>query len=114
LNTNCCLCGLPYERLGNNPHPLSQTGRCCDACDEVVIQARIDPKTFLAEVERVGDALVRIGPDNLQKVVLAAICASRGPGLRAEKREALAKLRRTVAGLPDEDPPIRTYIGVPK
>ena len=33
---NCCLCGLPYERIGNNPAPLAQKGRCCDACNEIV------------------------------------------------------------------------------
>ena len=32
---NCCLCGAPYERIGNTPAPLSTKGRCCDACAEV-------------------------------------------------------------------------------
>lgn len=89
----CCLCGLPYERFGNNPHPLSKTGRCCDACNEVVIEARIDPAGMAMEIERVEDAMLRIGPDQLRRAALAAVCASRGPELWADKQRLAAQLR---------------------
>jgi hypothetical protein len=99
---NCCLCGLPYERIGNNPAPLiTSAARCCDACDEVVIEARIHPATILAEQDRVAEALaywLEIGSFELpvtatRHMALAAICASRGPGLLAEKQRQFAKLR---------------------
>jgi hypothetical protein len=87
----CCLCGLPYERIGNNPVPLSSTGRCCDACDQVVIEARVDPKGLQDEVARVSQAIMRkSGWPNA--MALAAICASRGPGLLAERRQEREKL----------------------
>jgi hypothetical protein len=79
----CCLCGLPYERIGNNPAPIGQ-GRCCDACNEIVTESRIDMSRFLAELDRVEDAMLRIGPSNLRRAAIAAICASRGPVLWAQ------------------------------
>ena len=88
---NCCLCGLPYERIGNNPAPLAQSGRCCDACNEVVTEARINPAAILAEIERVTSAMARVvidgGPHQMART---AICASRGPGLLVEKQRQLA------------------------
>ena len=91
---NCCLCGLPYERIGNNPKPLSETGRCCDACDQVVIGARIDPAGALAEIERVEAALLRkIDAAPLRQIAIAAMCAAHGPDLLAMRKEELAKLR---------------------
>jgi hypothetical protein len=85
----CCLCGLPYERIGNSPAPLAQKGRCCDACNEIVIEARIDPARIKEEIERVEQALLRKPLDP----ALAAICASRGPGLLAAKKRELELLR---------------------
>jgi hypothetical protein len=39
----CCICGEPYEGYGNNPWPVKDDGRCCDACNlRFVIQSRID------------------------------------------------------------------------
>ena len=38
----CCLCGCLFEGFGNNPYPLSEEGRCCDECNDKVIQARIE------------------------------------------------------------------------
>ena len=29
----CCLCGKEYNEYGNNPHPLSEEGMCCNVCD---------------------------------------------------------------------------------
>lgn len=88
----CCLCGLPYERLGNSPAPLMRHGRCCDACDEIVIQARISPARIMDEIERVSAAILRMPHDDLHAITIAAICALRGPVLWAEKERQLAQL----------------------
>jgi hypothetical protein len=76
---NCCLCGLPYGRIGNNPAPLAEKGRCCDACDQIVIGARIDPARMKEEIMRVEHAIMRKLGDP-RAMAIAAICASRGPG----------------------------------
>jgi hypothetical protein len=78
----CCLCGGVCERIGNNPYPLSQSGRCCDACNEVVIEARINPKAIEDERIRVSQAIWRMP----RAPALAAICAARGPDLLAKKK----------------------------
>jgi hypothetical protein len=88
----CCLCGLPYERIGNNPAPLALKGRCCDACNEVVTEARIDMGRFLAELDRVEDAMLWAGPNILRRAAVAAICASRGPGLWAQRQQEREQL----------------------
>ena len=91
----CCLCGLPYERIGNNPAPLNQTSRrCCDACNEIVTEARIDPKKVLDEIARVEEALIRTVALPLRASAIAAICASRGPGLWAAHKAALEQVRQ--------------------
>jgi len=39
----CVICKNPYEGYGHNPAPVSEIGRCCDACNwNVVIQARLN------------------------------------------------------------------------
>jgi hypothetical protein len=91
---NCCLCGLPYERIGNNPAPLAEKGRCCDACDQVVVGARIDIKGFVAEYERVRQAMLRMP----HRAVMAAICAAHGPDLLAMRNEERAKLHALIEG----------------
>jgi len=38
----CVLCLHPItEQFGNNPWPLSEKGRCCDDCNQLVILARL-------------------------------------------------------------------------
>ena len=37
----CCLCGKRLTDEGNEPWPLKDEGRCCDTCNEDVIEARI-------------------------------------------------------------------------
>ena len=41
----CCICGDNIENMGNNPYPLCEyddmSSRCCDSCNDKVIQARI-------------------------------------------------------------------------
>ncbi len=37
----CCLCGCVLTDEGNDPWPLSETGRCCDSCNEDVVEERI-------------------------------------------------------------------------
>jgi hypothetical protein len=93
---DCCLCGLPYQRLGNSPSPLAREGRCCDPCDQVVTEARIDPAGLMAELERVEDAMLRMGPDQLRQAALAAICASRGPVLWARRLHERAQLMEMI------------------
>ena len=91
----CCLCGLPYERTGNSPSPLAKTGRCCDACDQVVTEARITWPAFIDEVERVEDAMLRM-PSLLRQTAVAAICASRGPALWAQRQRERAQLKEMI------------------
>jgi hypothetical protein len=92
---NCCLCGLPYEHIGNNPAPLSlkEGDRCCDACNEVVIGARIDMKGLVAEYERVEQAILRMP----HRPVMAAICAAHGPDLLAMRKEEPGQLHALLA-----------------
>jgi hypothetical protein len=100
----CCLCGLPYERIGNNPSPLAK-GRCCDACNEIVTETRINPARIRDEIERVTSAMLRIGPDQLHRAALAAICASRGPGLWAAHKAVLMQVREAHAPGDGSEPP---------
>ena len=37
----CVLCGSLFVGYGHNPAPLSDKGRCCDACNTVVVMARL-------------------------------------------------------------------------
>lgn len=43
----CCICGKwtlgwgEHCQFGNNPYPLKEKGQCCDACNGLVIQARL-------------------------------------------------------------------------
>lgn len=41
LTSVCCICGKRFDGLGNNPYPISDEGRCCDKCNDKVIEARI-------------------------------------------------------------------------
>jgi len=40
----CCICFRTFEGFGNNPDPISvvKDARCCDECNGIVIQARIN------------------------------------------------------------------------
>jgi len=41
-NPTCILCGYPCENeYGNNPAPLADHGRCCNKCNDSVIEARL-------------------------------------------------------------------------
>lgn len=46
----CCICGCEFTGYGNNPFPLSNTGRCCDECNGKVIKVRIGEAT--GEIKR--------------------------------------------------------------
>lgn len=38
----CCLCGKEIKGYGNNPYPLeSPDKKCCDECNDKVVQARL-------------------------------------------------------------------------
>ena len=92
INPNCCLCGLPYERIGNNPAPLAEKGRCCDACNEVVIEARMFPADMMGAIDRVAGAMAR-----KCDTAVAVICALRGPPMLAQKKQALLGLAGALA-----------------
>ena len=36
----CVICKDDFRGFGNNPAPLHMEGRCCDECDNLVIQHR--------------------------------------------------------------------------
>ena len=38
---NCVICNAAIPDWGHNPDPISETGRCCDSCNHLVIVARI-------------------------------------------------------------------------
>ena len=39
----CCICGEEVEGYGNNPSPVKEDGKCCDACNKkFVIPARLN------------------------------------------------------------------------
>lgn len=39
----CVICGEPYEGHGNNPAPVAEKGKCCNACNmKFVIPARLE------------------------------------------------------------------------
>lgn len=43
LDNICCICGEEIDGHGNNPSPVKEEGRCCDACNaKFVIPARIE------------------------------------------------------------------------
>ncbi len=44
LEYTCCICGKKFYGFGNNPWPLIKDvdARCCDECNMLVIEARID------------------------------------------------------------------------
>ena len=44
---DCCLCAGHFRGYGNNPWPLKSKGRCCDACNTLVVCARF--QQFFAE-----------------------------------------------------------------
>lgn len=37
----CSICFQEYEGFGNNAEPINK-GRCCDECNNSVVQARLD------------------------------------------------------------------------
>ena len=53
----CCICGCQFIGFGNNPYPLCHKddydSRCCNDCDNVVIQSRMDMAINLLTVEQV-------------------------------------------------------------
>lgn len=37
----CCICGEIFLGCGHNPWPITNEGRCCDKCNLLTIQRRI-------------------------------------------------------------------------
>ena len=43
MKFTCCICGEESEGYGNNPAPVKEDGKCCDACNrKFVIPARLE------------------------------------------------------------------------
>ena len=38
----CVICEKPFTGYGNNPSPLKEKGRCCNACNILVVISRIN------------------------------------------------------------------------
>ncbi|HEY1878294.1 MAG TPA: hypothetical protein VGG68_00025 [Caulobacteraceae bacterium] len=91
--TVCCLCGLSFQQIGHNPYPLADSGRCCDACHELVVEAQIQPATVMEEVTRVEKALARMATRDQRSKALAAVCVVHGPELLAERQWQVERLR---------------------
>ena len=47
----CVLCASLFVGYGHNPAPLADEGRCCDACNAVVVMARLSAITNRREQE---------------------------------------------------------------
>lgn len=46
----CCICGESIEGYGNNPQPIKDSGKCCDACNlKFVIPARLEQNSMSEE-----------------------------------------------------------------
>lgn len=41
----CVLCASLFVGYGHNPAPLADEGRCCDACNTLVVAARLTAMT---------------------------------------------------------------------
>ena len=58
----CCICGDSMNNYGNNPYPLCNkedtTSRCCNECDQKVIQARMISMKAIDKTPEVGDTIV--------------------------------------------------------
>lgn len=63
----CCICGKEFIGFGNNPYPLCHKddydSRCCNDCDNLVIQARM---------YRLHDKTLT--DEDLQKYFLGDVC----------------------------------------
>lgn len=42
MKEKCCICEKPIKGNGNDPYPLREEGRCCDACNVLVVQKRFE------------------------------------------------------------------------
>lgn len=59
-SAQCCLCGDPYAGHGNNPEPLSESGRCCDDCNSLrVVPARMNNIFRWLQDEKQSDKQVK-------------------------------------------------------
>jgi hypothetical protein len=75
----CCLCGKAYTNYGNNPWPLSDTGRCCEECDDTRVfferinrlhagkggQSPIDRERIEEMSEAIRKGELKVGPKDI-------------------------------------------------
>jgi hypothetical protein len=66
MEYKCVLCAKQTKGYGNNPHPMRETGTCCDSCNALqVIPARLmvfskrikDPKEQVAFMKTYMESL---------------------------------------------------------
>lgn len=59
---NCCICGKPAGKWGNNPFPLCSKddfeSQCCDSCNGMVIQARIIQSSKKDDTAEINDGIM--------------------------------------------------------
>lgn len=54
----CCICGNECENnYGNNPYPLSTSGKCCNTCNIKVLQCRIKESKIKSDYKNTDDLL---------------------------------------------------------
>lgn len=53
IKLKCCICGKKISGYGNDPWPLDKRegAKCCDKCNEAVIEARLEHARIKEEVE---------------------------------------------------------------
>lgn len=70
----CCICKKEFIGFGNNPYPLCHKddydSRCCNDCDNLVINARIDM------------AFQGVTAEDVQKKYLGKVCKYAKKGSR--------------------------------
>lgn len=54
----CCICGNECENnYGNNPYPLSTSGKCCNTCNIKVLQCRMKESKIKSDYKNTDDLL---------------------------------------------------------
>lgn len=53
IKLKCCICGKKISGYGNDPWPLDKRegAKCCDKCNEAVVEARLEHARIKEEVE---------------------------------------------------------------
>lgn len=95
-NPTCVICDKICENeWGNNPVPLAETGRCCDVCNQDVIQSRIVNIT-IENLRKELDVFVKLLNNATERILPKVIIGMNGACLSpAEVGEREARLIKT-------------------